>query len=487
MRKFLPFFLSFLLISCSQDDLSPVLEEVDNTLLSVSVQDENSVTITDLDNLVKGYNPSKSRSNSYTISTITDKNGNPAIYVLNLDKGGWILVSATRKYQPVIARNDEGSFNINDIMPEGLEMWRDNMIALISDVDNSIPQDTIKLYQRQWASISPSIALKSAPARPSSRVDHWTDEPVFHSDFTKEDYERLQGSMADTIAELRGRGYTVETFEHLSYGELIPGYYGQQGITINDLIQMCDGMTYIFYSENFRFLSFAAYITTYSEDKTEPYIKSTWDQSQGYNSTFPTKDGKRCVVGCVPVAVGQLMRHFQHPTNYKNFQWSAMPLTYPTATTSDFLYDIGQAMNITLGTSISEANFDDARDFLKKYYNFTVKKGLSNPQVENIINGQLVYLSAKFGDSGRHSWLSGGRWINSSIEKCEIYTFTLPDEMTTCGNMQVETILPSTRTFYMNWGWGGRYDGYFSPSGWYIPNESSMSSDIRVMYGISKK
>lgn len=487
MQKFIPFFLLFLLISCAQDDSLIAPEKVDVTILPSSVQDENSVTITDLDNLVKGYNPTKSRFSSYTISTIKDKNGYPAIYVLNLDKGGWILVSATRKYQPIIARNDEGFFNVNDIMPEGLEIWRDNMVALISDVDNEISQDTIKLYQKQWASISPLASPKSAQARPSSRVDHWTDDPVFHSDFTKEDYDRLQSIMADTIAELRGRGYTVETFEHLSYGELIPGYYGQQGITINDLIQMCDGMTYIFYSENFRFLSFAAYITTHTEDKTDSFIKSTWGQDGGYNQTFPTENGKHQLAGCVPVAVGQLMRYFQHPTNYKNFQWSAMPLTYPTATTSNFLYEIGKDMHVTLGTSKSSTNFDDAREFLEKYYNFSVKKGLSNPQVENIINGQLVYVSAKFGDSGRHSWLSGGRWINSSTERSEIYTFTLPDEMTTCGNMQIETILPSTRTFYMNWGWGGYYDGYFSPSGWRIPNESSQSSDIHVMYGISKK
>lgn len=491
MKKLILLPLLLLFYSCAQDEPAPVTDSADFTPFSAAVQDENAVTCNDLDNLVKGFNPSKSRAGGYTVSAIADSKGTPCIYVLNFNQGGWALVSATRKYQPILAHNDKGSFDVYGNMPGGLMLWKENTVNTISDVDNMVPQDTIEMYKKEWSAISPIVRLQGASAsdgvtRPKSRVDHWTDAPVFHSDFTREDYDRLLGIMADTIAELRGKGYTVETFEHLNYGDLIPGAYGEQGITINDLIQMCDGMTYIFYSENFRFLSFAVYHDLYVGDTTGPIIESTWAQSNGYNQTFPTENGVHKLAGCAPVAVGQLMRYFQHPTNYKNFNWSDMPLTSPSVATSNFLYDIGLEMHTDHGISNSGTSPENRKEFLKKYYSFDEKNGLSNPEVENYMNGGLTMVRAKFGKS-YHVWLSGGRSFHYHTSYNDIYTFTLKDEMTTCGNMQQETIYPPNRTVYMNWGWGGYYDGYFSLSGWKIPGESSKSADISILYHFNKK
>lgn len=477
---------SILFFSCAQDELS-VVHETSAHNGPMAVQDDNAVTISDLDNLVKDLHPLESRAGGYAISTITDEKGQPCIYAINYSRGGWMLVSATKKYQPVIARNDEGYFNVNDSMPGGLKMWKDNMVSLISDVDSYVPQDTIELYKKEWAHISPQpTAVESSMSR-SAQVDHYTDAPVFTGDFTQEDYNRLRNIMADTIAEMRRKGYTVETFDNLRYGDLIPGEYGTQGITINDLIEMCDGMTYIFYSENFRFLSFAVYREERTEEKTGPIIKSTWAQSNGYNQTFPLREnGKRDVAGCAPVAVGQLMRHFQHPLKYKDFNWANMPLNRPTAETSHFLYDIGDEMDTEWDTEGSSTDVGDMVDFLKKHYTF-VNERASNSRMGQIMQGQLSLIKADFGSGNGHAWLSGGRWANWRTTRFDIYTFTLPEEMTPCGNMQQETIYPATKTFYMNWGWGGNYDGYFASSGWKIPNYSEAASNIRILYNFSKK
>ena len=49
---------------------------------------------------------------SASVETVTDKNNNPSMYVINYPEGGWVIVGATRNYYPVLAYSDEGSFEI---------------------------------------------------------------------------------------------------------------------------------------------------------------------------------------------------------------------------------------------------------------------------------------------------------------------------------------------------------------------------------------
>lgn len=496
MKKLILLPLLLLFYSCAQDEPAPVTDSVDFTPFSAAVQDENSVTCNDLDNLVKGSNPSKSRAGGYTVSTIADSKGTPCIYVLNFNQGGWALVSATRKYQPILAHNDKGSFDVNGNMPGGLMLWKENTVNTISEVDNLVPQDTIEMYKKEWSAISPIARLQGASSsegvtRPTSRVDHWTDAPVFHSDFTREDYDRLRGIMADSIAQWRRKGYQVETFENVRPLQLLPGPYGDQGITIDDLLRMCDGMTYIFYSENFRFLSCAVYREDNFTEITGPIIQSTWNQDDNYNYSFPVKNAKKCLVGCVPVAVGQLMRYFQHPQKYN---WANMPLNYATVATSRFLLEIANEMGTDFGVNKSSTKHENMKNFLKKYYSFSTKENASGPETSRIINGQLCLISAKW-DSNKdpehkheHTWLSWGHHYIQRMTRNDIYTFTLPDEMTTCGNMEHETLYPRWEAYYMNWGWGGNYDGYYGNSGWCFPGDSDSGKPTRVYidYGFQK-
>ncbi|MGM9870885.1 MAG: C10 family peptidase [Muribaculaceae bacterium] len=373
-------------------------------------------------------------------------------------------------------------------------LWKENTVNTISDVDNMVPQDTIEMYKKEWSAISPIARLQGASAshgvtRPTSRVDHWTDAPVFHSDFTREDYDRLLGIMADTIAELRGKGYTVETFEHLNYGDLIPGAYGEQGITINDLIQMCDGMTDIFYSENFRFLSFAAYKDEVIGETTGPYIQTKWDQEIGFNQCFPYDgSGKLCKVGCGTLAVGQLMRYFKKPDTY---DWLDMPLTYATRTTSNFLLSIAKEMNASFELGKTGTTFPEYVKLLKKYYYLSTKENASNSDLKSIIDGRITLIAAVWkGEDNAHTWLSGGYSRHHRVTQNTIYTFTLPDEMTSCGNMEQETIYPSYQTQYMIWGFYGKYDGYYSYCGWHFPGRDDIQGtplNVSVIYNFRTK
>lgn len=91
--------------------------------------------------------------------------------------------------------------------------------------------------------------------------------------------------------------------------------------------------------------------------------------------------------------------------------------------------------------------------------------------------------------SYKHAWLSGGYSSYQRHAQYDIYTFTEPDKMTSCGNMMQEIWYPQSTVYYMNWGYGGRYDGYYSAYGWTYPgtNNSEQVNKVSVIYNISPK
>ncbi len=254
---------------------------------------------------------------------------------------------------------------------------------------------------------------------------------------------------------------------------------------------MCDGMPYIFYCENFRFISCAVYSDKYFYEKTGPYIESKWGQDFPFNTACPIIDYQNCLAGCGPVAVGQLMRYFQHPSKYA---WGSMPLTFtPTfglGVVPEFLYEIGMEMGTEYGLTASSTRLDNEKSFLEKYYNLSDTKNISNSKLPNYIDGRLALISASW-DNGKyeHAWLTGGHSSHQRYTSNKIYTFILPDEMQSCGNMEQETWYPKSEVYYMNWGCAGQYDGYYASSGWSLPGSDSKNAPeaIRIFYNFSRK
>ncbi|MDE5677484.1 Spi family protease inhibitor [Phocaeicola sp.] len=49
------------------------------------------------------------------INTITDNQSNPLMYIINYENnGGYVIVSATKKYYPILAYSDTGTFQDSD-------------------------------------------------------------------------------------------------------------------------------------------------------------------------------------------------------------------------------------------------------------------------------------------------------------------------------------------------------------------------------------
>lgn len=127
---------------------------VDETALGVPSEstDPATVTMTEIGNIAaEMFGTSRSRSSAqqgYTIGEIRDAEGNPSIYVLNRpNDGGFVLVSATKDYYPVLGYSDKGNFDIEGIGAiGGLEEWKDCIVGNIAEAAYQ-PADTLRKYR----------------------------------------------------------------------------------------------------------------------------------------------------------------------------------------------------------------------------------------------------------------------------------------------------------------------------------------------------
>lgn len=155
----------------------------------------SSVSMTDLDNVsaALGHESPSSRSLAYTSATIFNNANQPCLYILNFNEGGWAIVSATRKFKPVIAMSSTGCFDLGSQLPDGLEIWKSEMIETVSKVEEKLSPEKIKEYENEWDRISPRSAAQPL-------TDHYSYTPQFSSDFNLTDYNSLRSIMDDCIS-----------------------------------------------------------------------------------------------------------------------------------------------------------------------------------------------------------------------------------------------------------------------------------------------
>lgn len=120
----------FFLVACQNNAMQEV---VDNQLKSTVIASEKAayttkVTVDDAKKVAELFNGTKADSRSAKvikeIQVVKDENGTPFMYVINFaNNQGFVLVSATRNFLPVLAYNNEGYFTIPEDNVNGLGLW----------------------------------------------------------------------------------------------------------------------------------------------------------------------------------------------------------------------------------------------------------------------------------------------------------------------------------------------------------------------------
>ena len=216
-----------------------------------------------------------------------------------------------------------------------------------------------------------------------------------------------------------------------------------------------------------------------------PLMTSTWKQSAPYNEEIPSSrfslGTRKPMVGCVALAMAQVMRKHQWPTmgeganSYKwlctngnetattettysanfgttTYQWASMRDSYSSSATATAVatlcYHCGVAVNMQYGVQASGAQIYDAATALKKFFRYD--KGLD-------LYLRDFYPADEWDDMLRADLdqalpiIYGGSTQETEYAPPSGHCFVI-DGYDTNG------------MFHINWGWGGDYDGYFATS-----------------------
>ncbi len=211
-----------------------------------------------------------------------------------------------------------------------------------------------------------------------------------------------------------------------------------------------------------------------------PLISTTWHQDTPYNDTRQWVEyGNSYVhaaVGCVPVAIAQLMRFFGYPTSYS---WSLMP----NNTANSYLYALINDIWTYLGSNIepgypasSVPHSFDIGYFLKNSFGYASATQINYTKYSDYVlvrdelleNERPVIFKGTSGGHG-HAWVCDGvhEWQEDVVIEGQHHVY---------GHMQ----------FHHIWGWQDN-----SPNGWYAfsafsptDTEYNLGHNMKLVYNI---
>lgn len=408
---------------------------------STSYNNSAVVTRQNLENIIAEHQQnSKTRSSSnpsYTIQTINNDLGQAAIYVINFENNkGYILVSATKDYFPILAHSDKGNFNIEGDMPDAINYWITEWKENIAYTEN-LPKDSTYLFRVIWSKYEDSV-LPQAITR-SSQTD-------------------LDRYVMDMISQWARDG--IKYYPLASASSVLPSSL------YNEWCSLAAGATYPSY-EDFMNYSFVTVETIDNSTVKELDFPMRWSQRVGYNAKFDLINGELPPAGCLPIAMAQIMRYHRYPTHYN---WDDMPYDKATSTTASFIREIADNIHAIPTLEGTSAHLSDAKNAFIKNYGYSpslqIIKHSPTRAMEEIDNNRPILMKGANSETA-HAWIASG-YKHTFFHT--VYHLWVPTNSAESTNPYQDINQHSTDYFdilemYLNMGWVEQhFNGYYVDS-----------------------
>ena len=175
-------------------------------------------------------------------------------------------------------------------------------------------------------------------------------------------------------------------------------------------------------------------------------------------------------MGCVTIAVGQLMRYDQHPAY---FNWSDMPDETSNTTLTSFLTQLHGELRVTDGGS---SNIDHAKRVLESYGYSCSKRSHNASTVYTMLNSNLpVYTDGqdRARDKG-HAWVIDGSNSITAYTEYKLYALNNGLPRPWYIELDSERVYHAQNVFFhMNWGQYANQDGWFLDNSIQFPNKNN--------------
>ncbi len=254
------------------------------------------------------------------VVAIRDEKGEPSIYAVNFNKDGYILVSATTRYYPILAEVEHGEYSLS--MPEtGQQIVIGDMLSNIKLAkDNKYDFNCQPLWCKYIETEIPEMTTRTS------------------SDYNEE-FNNWYASQAYG-------NYRIMKLK--SCKNILPDNVYAEFVSAAETEDLWEGTEY-----SWQNTAYVVERTTENVDNIGPLLKTHWAQGGTFNNSGYEH------LGCVTIATGQIMRFFEFPESY---DWVNMPDDFGNGVLANFLTSLRFELGVSSGGS---ASIGDAERVLK--------------------------------------------------------------------------------------------------------------------------
>ena len=402
---------------------------------------------------------------------VKNEKGDVLMYVVNYaGNAGYVILSGTNEYQPILAYSETGKFDMAKSQERGTSVWLQEQQYAVGNVA-ALPDSVRRRNARAW----------SAFFDEQERVN-LVQQGVQTRAVDPELESQAAAFVEESLQKWSNEGYKVYSYADES---AMSTFFSESELEdIRCRLEMNAENSFLggFYG--------TVYLRGKEESSTNtvnPLLKSTWSQTGGYATHVSNG-----YAGCVAVAVGQIMRYYEYPLLYN---WGAMAYNYPTDMTAQFFAEIGEKVDMDYRdpTSSQPGSFATIEKACKalKDYGYTKSRIIahSSSTVQWELDRQRpVFMIGTDKKEGGHAWVCDGYKKTERKFYCDVMAIDKGildhDHKFYYQSMYYQSVNRSDSYYHMNWGWGGSKDGYFyedavNPSSY---NFSTNRKDIVDIY-----
>lgn len=459
------------LLSVESDAPSDIV--ISGNFDELSKSEDIAVSLSEVQTLLEGSrfdSPLKSKSRS----SRTDFEIQPihigdtiAAYAVNYSDGGFMLLSASKTMNPVLAHSPSGSFNA-DVDNPALSSWLESVVQLKTHRE-SLPFDSVFDVLNHW-----EVLLGQRPQAyvRSNGTQAMSDDPERDMQ-----YQLCLKKYDEAINEAGRKGFSQIYFG----GEM----FSTDEAFCNEVWEYAKYNVCPAFEEEWQQLCFLVVVDDVINEIVSDMVPTYWGQKKGFNYYYPVKEnGENQLAGCAPVAIGQLMYFYQFPDN---FDWANMSGIGADLYNAALLWDIAQRFGT--GTEAEGAtNRDRYIETLRSYgYETYLWEGSYYPLgvLSNMkINKRPILLRGPKVDEPDkgHVWLATGYIHKKKSQKYVLYYVNSPYTVASSTDVNMETFY-NEYSFWMKWGNYGVNDGYYITAS--VPDKYSFNIE-NVIYAYPK-
>lgn len=334
--------------------------------------------------------------------TITDRLGTPVMYIANYAGGGFVVISADERHDPICAVAEQGKYESAEV-PSMLLDWLDmtfENVQLVRLAENS----SSNYAGMEWFSLIKEIG--------------------------KEEY-----LVVDDCCPECPNYPECETHPWIGCGA--------PNIDCDGGGDPC-----------------GSYVTT----TKGPLMTTRWNQGCTYNNLCPDKNcddvcfsNENALTGCVATAMAQIMRYWSHPCT-QAYNYATMPNNSGNGEVQRMMRDIGDAVDMDYGCDSSGADGDETDNAFTNDFCFGSAdrdgygSGSYQVVIQDINADRPVLLDGCSTRKRKFPWL----WYTYS--DCHMWVCD--------GYERNQNNCQSLLKFHMNWGWGGANNGWYGFNSW---------------------